>query len=39
MVPYSCYLVRTLTAMDDDWTAVVVNHLKVKRAWERLSRI
>ena len=33
------YLGRVLTAVDDDWLAVVGNHGKARKIWGRLSRI
>ena len=33
------YLVRVLTAVDDDWIAVVGNLGKAQKSWGRLSRI
>ena len=33
------FLVRVLTALDDDWLAVVTNLMKAQRKWDRMSRI
>ena len=33
------YLGRILTAIDDDWPAVVGNHRKAKQSWGRLAKV
>ena len=33
------YLGRLMEEDDDDWLAVVGNHLKARKSWERLSQI
>ena len=33
------YLIRLLTATDDDWSAVVANLSEARRKWEQMSQI
>ena len=33
------YLVQVMTAVDDDWPAVVVNLCNARKSWGRLSQL